>query len=216
MLAGPVRIPSAGARAARVRAALRSLLQPPEFAAPASAERSRLPGRCRSSLSPEQSSRASCLPSGPRTRPGHPRPAPATGSFAARMVSSGSLAQRSDIWYRDGMADVMVGLADAIGALRQALMIAMEDGKDADMRFRLAPVELSLQVAVTKEAGGKIAWHVLGLGGSYSSAMTQTLKMRLEPLWKQDDGSYTSDFTIADAASESPPRIGPQSMEASS
>lgn len=58
----------------------------------------------------------------------------------------------------------------------------MKEGKDAEMRFRLAPVELSLQAAVSKEAGGKVAWHVLGLGGSYSSAITHALKIRLEPV----------------------------------
>jgi len=80
------------------------------------------------------------------------------------------------------------------------------------MRFRLAPVELTLQVAVTKEAGGKIAWHVIGLGGSYSSATTQALKLRLEPVWKQDDDSYTSDFTIADQSTESA-HVGPRAVE---
>jgi hypothetical protein len=107
------------------------------------------------------------------------------------------------------MADVAVGLSDAIGALRQELLLAVDEGTDAAMQFRLAPVELSLQVAVTKEAGGKIAWHVLGLGGSYSAVTTQTLKLRLEPVWRRDDGSYTDDFTIADASSQVP-RIGPQ------
>jgi hypothetical protein len=102
-----------------------------------------------------------------------------------------------------------VGLADAITALRRELLAAMDVGKDAPMRFRLAPVELSLQVAVTKEAGGKIGWNVLGLGGSYTSATTQTLALRLEPVWQQDDGSYTSDFTIADRTVQSP-RIGPR------
>lgn len=107
------------------------------------------------------------------------------------------------------MTDATVGLTEAIGALRQELLDAMGEGKDAAMRFRLAPVELSMQVAVTKEAGGKIGWHVLGLGGSYSSATTQTLKLRLEPVWKLDDGSYTSDFTIADTSPKLP-RIGPR------
>jgi hypothetical protein len=111
------------------------------------------------------------------------------------------------------MADVVVGLADAIAALRRELLVAMDEGKDASMRFRLTPVELSLQVAVEKEAGGKIAWHVLGLGGSWSSAVTQTLKLKLEPVWKQDDGSYTTEFTIADRSAESP-RIGPRTPEA--
>lgn len=110
------------------------------------------------------------------------------------------------------MADVVVGLAEAIAALRQELLAAMDEGAGAVMRFRLAPVELSMQVAVTKDAGGKIGWHVLGLSASYSSATTQTLKLRLEPVWRKADGSETSDFTIADESADSP-RIGPRTPE---
>jgi Trypsin-co-occurring domain 2 len=111
------------------------------------------------------------------------------------------------------MADATVGLADAIAALRQELLAAMDEGADAVMRFRMAPVDLSLQVAVTKEAGGKVGWHVLGLGGSYASVVTQTLALRLEPVWRQHDGSYTADFTIADQGGESP-HFGPRAPEA--
>jgi hypothetical protein len=107
------------------------------------------------------------------------------------------------------MADGTIGLTEAIGALRRELLAAMAEGQQASMRFRLEPVELSLQVAVTKAAEGKVGWHVLGLGGSYSSAVTQTLKLRLEPLWMREDGSYTSDFAIADETAGSP-RIGPR------
>lgn len=89
----------------------------------------------------------------------------------------------------------------------------MSEGSDAEMRFRMAPVDLSLQVGVTKEAGGKIGWHVLGIGGSYGSSTTQTLALRLEPVWRQHDGSYTGDFTIADQ-SATPARFGPQAHEA--
>jgi hypothetical protein len=113
------------------------------------------------------------------------------------------------------MADATVRLADAIAALREELLDAMGQGKDTAIRFRLAPVELSLQVTVTKEAGGKIGWHVLGLGGSYSSATTQTLALRLEPEWRKVDGSYTSDFTIADQGAQ-PPRFGPRTGQAGS
>ena len=110
------------------------------------------------------------------------------------------------------MADTTVGLADAIASLRKELLTAMEEGSDARMRFRLAPVELSLQVAVTKEAEGKIGWRVLGLGGSYASATTQTLAVRLEPVWQKDDGSYTTEFAIADQSAQST-RIGPRTPE---
>ncbi len=113
------------------------------------------------------------------------------------------------------MADVTVGLADAIAALREELLSAISEGKDAAMRFRLAPVELSLQVAVGKGAKGKIGWHVIGLGGSYDAATTQTLVLRLEPLWKQDDTSYTSDFAIADQATQAV-HVGPRQPDGQS
>jgi len=102
------------------------------------------------------------------------------------------------------MADMAVGLTDAIGALRQELAAVLEESADEQLRFKLAPIELTLQVAVTKEAEGKIGWKVLGLGGSYTSATTQTLKLRLEPVWQNDDGSLVSDFTVADQASQAP------------
>jgi Trypsin-co-occurring domain 2 len=107
------------------------------------------------------------------------------------------------------MADVVVGLADAIGALREELVTAIAEGEGAPMRFKLAPVELTLQVGVTKEGQGKIGWKVLGLGASYQSATTQTLKLKLEPLWRADDGSLTSDFAISDQAKQEP-RFGPR------
>lgn len=107
------------------------------------------------------------------------------------------------------MADVVVGLADAIGALREELVTAIAEGQGAPMRFKLAPIELTLQVAVTKEGQGKIGWKVLGLGGSYQSATTQTLTLRLEPLWQADDGSLTSDFAVSDQAKQEP-RFGPR------
>jgi len=106
------------------------------------------------------------------------------------------------------MADIVLGLADAIAALRKELLAAVDEGQGEAMRFRLAPVELSLQVAVTKEADGKIGWTILGLGGSYSSGATQTLALRLEPVWRLGDGSYTSDFTIAHQSAQAP-RFGP-------
>jgi len=77
------------------------------------------------------------------------------------------------------------------------------------MRFHLGSVEVSLQVAVIKEAGGKIGWQVVGLGGSYSSAATQTISLRLEPVWRQSDGSFTGDFTIATQSTQSP-HFGPR------
>jgi hypothetical protein len=111
------------------------------------------------------------------------------------------------------MTDTPVGLADAIAALRQELLAAIDEGKGSRMQFRLAPVELSLQVTVSREAEGKIGWKVLGLGGALSSAATQTLKLTLEPVWRKEDGSYVSDFAIA-SQDDRMPRIGPSAPEA--
>jgi hypothetical protein len=107
------------------------------------------------------------------------------------------------------MANVAIGLAAAIAALREELLLATEVGEGSDMRFRLAPVELSLQVAVTREGQGKIGWKILGLGGSYESATTQTLNLRLEPTWRKGDGTYTNDFVIADQ-NQQPASFGPR------
>jgi hypothetical protein len=111
------------------------------------------------------------------------------------------------------MADTTVGLTDAIAPMRNELLTAMEEGSDARMQSRLAPIELSLQVAVTKEAEGKIGWQVLGLGGSYASVTTQTLALRLEPVRPKGDGSCTSDVAVADQGAQSP-RFGPPTPQA--
>lgn len=107
-------------------------------------------------------------------------------------------------WYIGSMANPAIGLAEAITALREELLLAIDAGEGTPMRFRLAPVELSLQVAVTKEGSGKIGWHVLGLGASYESATTQTLKLRLEPAWRQADGTFDGDFLVTDQQDRAP------------
>jgi hypothetical protein len=91
----------------------------------------------------------------------------------------------------------VVGLSAAIEALRAELTDAVEQGRDARMQFRMEPIELTVQAAVTKGANGKIGWSVFGLGSSYETAGTQTLKLRLTPMWQTPDGALTADFTIA-------------------
>ena len=92
-----------------------------------------------------------------------------------------------------------MGLADAIEALRNELIDAMNRGADKPMRFTLEPIELTVEVVVTKDAHGKIGWQVLEFGGSVEKERTQTLKVKLTPLWKTADGKLTPDFTIASA-----------------
>jgi hypothetical protein len=93
----------------------------------------------------------------------------------------------------------VVGLAEAVESLRAELMTAVEASKDQPMQFSVEPIELTVQVAVTKEADGKIGWNLLGMGGSYESASTQTLMLKLTPVWKNQDGTLVRDFTIASA-----------------
>jgi hypothetical protein len=96
-------------------------------------------------------------------------------------------------------AKVVVGLADAVESLRAELMRAVEAGRGQPMQFSVEPIELTAQVAVTKGADGKIGWNLLGIGGSWESASTQSLTLRLTPVWKMPDGTLERDFTIASA-----------------
>ncbi|WP_460656586.1 trypco2 family protein [Kribbella endophytica] len=95
------------------------------------------------------------------------------------------------------MDKAVIGLADAIDALRTELISAIDTGLDERMRFSIEPVELSIQVGVTKDANGKIGWKVIELGGSYESSTTQTLTLKLAPMWRLPDGTLTRDFTVA-------------------
>ncbi|MBD0692549.1 trypco2 family protein [Streptomyces sp. CBMA123] len=90
----------------------------------------------------------------------------------------------------------VVGLAAAIEALRAELTAALDKGQDKPMQFRLEPIELTVQASVTKDGGGKIGWSVLGIGASAEAANTQTLTLRLAPMWKTPEGTLTTDFTI--------------------
>jgi hypothetical protein len=106
------------------------------------------------------------------------------------------------------MDEAAVGLASAVEALRRELAEALDAGRDQDIQFGLEPIELTVQAAVSKEANGKIGWKILGLGGSYESARTQTLTLRLTPLLRTA-GGLTRDFAIA-GSSTPEDRYGPQ------
>jgi hypothetical protein len=82
--------------------------------------------------------------------------------------------------------DGWVALPDAIESLRSALAAAWWDGKQRRVRFKVEPVELTMQVGLTQTGKGAagIHWHVLALGTERSreTASTQTLKLRLTPV----------------------------------
>ncbi len=98
------------------------------------------------------------------------------------------------------MDGAVVGLAEAIEALRAELTEAADRGSDQPMQFRAEPIELTVQAAVTRTADGRIGWAVLSMSGGYESAVTQTLTLRLAPMWRAGDGALTDDFTITGTA----------------
>jgi hypothetical protein len=88
--------------------------------------------------------------------------------------------------------DPNVDLAAAIKALRAALEESLADGSHSTVRFRADPVELTVNVAVTKSRQGTagVKWHVISVGGQRERelASTQTLKLRLTPVLFDEDG----------------------------
>lgn len=85
-----------------------------------------------------------------------------------------------------------VGLSDAIQQLRSELANAMARAPKTGLRFQPGPVELSLQVAVTNNLGGKagIKWWVIEAGAEASREVvnTQTLKLSLTPVFLDENG----------------------------
>jgi Trypsin-co-occurring domain 2 len=83
-------------------------------------------------------------------------------------------------------AELQIPLAQAIRALRAELVEAVRQGKDEEVKFALGPVELELQVQVSKEAGGEagIAFWLVTIGGrgSRTSGTTHTVKLSLSPV----------------------------------
>jgi hypothetical protein len=90
-----------------------------------------------------------------------------------------------------------VGLTEAIEALRAALVAAWWDGQRRRVRFKVEPVELTMQVGVTRAGKGAagIHWHVLALGGERSreAVTTQTLKLRLSPVLFDERGDILAE-----------------------
>ena len=98
------------------------------------------------------------------------------------------------------MAKAPLGLAEAIGALRAELAAAMAEGVGKEFQFTLDPIELTIQTVITKDVNGKVGWQVLEAGGSYESAATHSLTLRLTSWWRDEDGRLVRDFAIADAS----------------
>ncbi len=97
-----------------------------------------------------------------------------------------------------GDEGALVGLSDAVEALRAELTASLQKGATQGLQFGLEPIELTVQATVTKGVDGGFSWKIIKAGAKYENAQTQTLKLRLIPTWVTADGTKTTDFTIAD------------------
>lgn len=90
-----------------------------------------------------------------------------------------------------------VELGAALVALRDAFVEAMWDSQNSRVRFRIDPVELTVQVTATRSTVGSagVKWHVLHIGGEKhrEAEATQTLKLRLMPVLFDAHGSQLPD-----------------------
>lgn len=97
----------------------------------------------------------------------------------------------------DATPDGWVDLSTAIAALRRDLARAWWDGRNQRVRFRVEPVEMTVQAGVTRTGKGQagVKWHILTLGGEKSkeTAVTQTLRLRLAPVFYAEDGQLLAD-----------------------
>jgi hypothetical protein len=108
----------------------------------------------------------------------------------------------------DALEGGWVGLPEAIESLRADLARAWWDGQRRRIRFRVEPVELTVQVGLTRSTQGNagLRWYVLTLGGEKTrqTVATQTLKLRLTPVLCDEDGNELAgaDLLISDSDGE--------------
>lgn len=105
-----------------------------------------------------------------------------------------------------------VDLAEAIEALRDSLERAWMSSRGRRVRFKPEPVELTVQVGVTRTGKGSagIRWHVLALSGERTNehASLQVLKLQLTPVLHDEQGDRLADVEqfisdVEDLADES-------------
>ena len=99
-------------------------------------------------------------------------------------------------------------LADAIAAVREQLIRAQNEGADKGLRFRVGPVELEFEVAVSHTGGahGELKVYVLTLGakGELTSGATHRVTVTLQPI----DPTTGEDAKVAGEADRAGPPGG--------
>jgi hypothetical protein len=112
----------------------------------------------------------------------------------------------------EGVPEGAVPLAAAIAALRAELTRAWTDAQNQRLRFKVAPVELTVEAAVTWTGKGTagIRWWLLEMGGEVSreKAVTQTIKLTLDPVTLDEHDNVVSVFIDADDPPTKPRRAG--------
>jgi hypothetical protein len=101
----------------------------------------------------------------------------------------------------------VVGLSDALIALRGELLKAQAEGQgnERKLRFRIPePIELEFQAAVTKDFEGNagIRWWLVTLGGkaSRSDLATHTVRLKLSPVIHDPDTGEVIETVEIDSA----------------
>ena len=106
----------------------------------------------------------------------------------------------------------------AIRAMRGELMAAWTDAQGQPLRFKVAPVELTLEVAVTWTGKGTagIKWWLLQAGGEVSreKATTQTIKLTLDPVTLDAQGNVVGIFIDDEDTTDTPGEGGSVSLDA--
>ena len=74
-----------------------------------------------------------------------------------------------------------IPLAKAIQDLRQELLTAVEEGRGKELRFKLKPIELELNIAMTYkgEANAGVKFWVIDMGGKAAGEQTTSHKLKL-------------------------------------
>jgi len=94
-----------------------------------------------------------------------------------------------------------LGLSELLEKLRSDLLEAQRAGKDAPMVLLIGDVEVELKIVATKSAAAKggfrLAVFSAEASGNLSEAATQTLKLKLTPKSKKEDGTI-KDFDVND------------------
>jgi hypothetical protein len=101
--------------------------------------------------------------------------------------------------------DQLIGLSDAVDALRRELTAARQSGQGQPTLFEVGPVEIELSVVVKKSGSGRAGVNIgvvtIGGGGGLAREQTHRVKITLTP----KDRSTGSAPIINDVVSELPP-----------